>query len=423
MALYPTRVVITGLGSISPLGNDVSALWAAVLAGRSGVGQLTSLDTSQLKTTIGAEVKEFDPSTVIERKEARRLDRYTQFALAATQQAVADARLDMAAESPRRVGVMVGSGIGGILTMFEQYDALLARGPRRVSAFTVPSMLANSASAQVALQLGARGPNLAPVLACATGNAAIGEAFEQIRRGRADVMLAGGSEAAFCRLAFAGFDVMSALSTRNDNPAAACRPFDAGRDGFVMGEGAGMVVLESLHHAQARGATIYCEVLGYGLTADAYHATAPHAEGLGAAEAMEEALNDAGLAAENIDYINAHATSTVLGDIAETRAIKRVFGPHAYRLAISATKSMTGHLLGAAGAIEAILCCKVLTEGIIPPTINLENPDPECDLDYVPNQARRAAVQVAISNSFGFGGHNATLAFGRLDRDGTGDGA
>ena len=416
MTSFPQRVVVTGMGAITPLGNSVAELWAGLLAGRSGIGALTLLDTSQLKTTIGAEVKAFDPAAYMERRDARRLDRYTQFALAAAHQAVHHAGLEMAAEAPRRVGVMIGSGIGGISTMFEQYDVLLERGARRVSAFTVPSMLANSASAQVALQIGARGPNVAPVLACATGNAAIGQAFETIRRGRADVMLAGGSEAAFCRLAFAGFDVMGALSTRNEAPTTACRPFDAGRDGFVMGEGAGVLVLESLTHARARAATIYGEVLGYGLTADAYHATAPHAEGLGASEAMEDALADAGLAPHAVDYINAHATSTSLGDIAETLAIKRVFGEHAHRLAVSATKSMTGHLLGAAGAVEAIICCQVLCEGVIPPTINYHTPDPQCDLDCVPNAPRRAEVQVALSNSFGFGGHNAALVFARLER-------
>ncbi|MFZ2487087.1 MAG: beta-ketoacyl-ACP synthase II [Anaerolineae bacterium] len=407
------RVVVTGMGVISPVGNDLASFWASLQAGRSGIGLLTSLDTSQLKTRIGAEVKDFDPTAYMERKDARRLDRYTHFALAAAQQAVADAGLVMAAEDPRRVGVVVGSGIGGIQTLLEQYDVLQQRGPRRIGPFTIPSMLVNSAAGQVAVWLGARGPNLAPVLACATGNASIGEAFVQIRRGLADVMLAGSAEAAFCTLAIAGFDVMGALSSRNDDPAAACRPFDADRDGFVMGEGAGMLVLESLTHAQARGAQIYGEVLGYGVTADAYHPTAPREDGLGASEAMQMALNEAGLLPQAIDYVNAHATSTLLGDIAETAAIKRVFSDHAPRLAISAIKSMTGHLLGAAGAVEAIATLKTLQEGVIPPTINYQTPDPLCDLDYVPNVARHVPVHVALSNSFGFGGHNATLIMRR----------
>lgn len=408
------RVVVTGMGAVTPVGNDVSTMWANLIAGRSGVGLITHIDMSQYKTKIGAEVKDFDPALFMDRKDARRTDRYTHFALAATAQAVAGAGLSMENEDPRRVGVIVGSGIGGVGTMFEQYDVLRARGPRRVSPFTVPSMLANSASGQVAINLGARGPNLVPVLACATGNAAIGEAFALIRRGAADVMIAGSSEAAFCDLALAGFEVMGALSAHNDDPAGASRPFDAGRDGFVMGEGAGMLVLESLAHARARGAAICGEILGYGLTADAYHPTAPRGDGLGASEAMEAALAEAGIAPEDVGYINAHATSTPLGDPGETAAIKRVFGGHAYRLAVSSTKSMTGHLLGAAGAVEAIICLQALQAGVIPPTINQETPDPACDLDYVPNQARQADVRVALSNSFGFGGHNATLVMAQL---------
>lgn len=408
------RVVVTGMGAVTPVGNDVSTMWANLIAGRSGVGLITHIDMSQYKTKIGAEVKDFDPALFMDRKDARRTDRYTHFALAATAQAVAGAGLSMENEDPRRVGVIVGSGIGGVGTMFEQYDVLRARGPRRVSPFTVPSMLANSASGQVAINLGARGPNLVPVLACATGNAAIGEAFALIRRGAADVMIAGSSEAAFCDLALAGFEVMGALSAHNDDPAGASRPFDAGRDGFVMGEGAGMLVLESLAHARARGAAICGEILGYGLTADAYHPTAPRGDGLGASEAMEAALAEAGIAPEDVGYINAHATSTLLGDPGETAAIKRVFGGHAYRLAVSSTKSMTGHLLGAAGAVEAIICLQALQAGVIPPTINQETPDPACDLDYVPNQARQADVRVALSNSFGFGGHNATLVMAQL---------
>ena len=408
------RVVVTGMGVVSPLGNDVASMWASLVAGRSGIGLISSLDMSQFKTKIGAEVKDFDPTLYMERKDARRSDRYTHFALAATAQAVADANLVMAGEDPRRVGVIVGSGIGGVNTLFAQYDVMRQRGPRRVSPFTVPSMLANSASGQVAINLGARGPNLVPVLACATGNAAIGEGFALIRRGVADVMVAGSSEAAFCDLAMAGFEIMGALSARNDDPAGASRPFDAGRDGFVIGEGAGMLVLESLAHARARGARLYGEIRGYGLTADAYHPTAPREDGLAASEAMQMALCEAGLQSQAVDYINAHGTSTPLGDIGETTAIKRVFGDHAYKLAVSSTKSMMGHLLGAAGAVEAIVCLLAMQEGIIPPTINYDTPDPHCDLDYVPNVARRAEVRVALSNAFGFGGHNATLVMARV---------
>lgn len=409
------RVVVTGMGAVSPVGNDVPSMWASLLAGRSGIGLITSIDTSQLKTKIGAEVKDFDATLYMERKDVRRSDRYTHFALAAASQAVVDANLAMEHEDPRRVGVIVGSGIGGVITMFEQYDVLRDRGPRRVSPFTVPSMLANSASGQVAISLGARGPNLVPVLACATGNAAIGEGFALIRRGVADVMVAGSAEAAICDLAMAGFEIMGALSAHNDDPSRASRPFDAARDGFIMGEGAGMVVLESLAHARARGARIYGEVLGYGLTADAYHPTAPRGDGLGASEAMAMALAEARIEPQAVGYINAHGTSTPLGDAGETAAIKRIFGDHAYRLAVSSTKSMMGHLLGAAGAVEAIVCLKTLEEGFIPPTINYETPDPDCDLDYVPNTARQADVRVVLSNAFGFGGHNATLVFAKLD--------
>jgi len=408
------RVVVTGIGAVSPVGNDVPSMWASLVAGQSGVGLITNLDVSEIRTKIGAEVRDFAPTLYMDRKDARRTDRYTHFAIAAASQAVADAGLDMNHEDPRRVGVIVGSGIGGVNTLFEQYDVLRSRGPRRVSPFTVPSMLANSASGQVAIALGARGPNLVPVLACATGNASIGEGFALIRRGVTDVMVAGSSEAAFCDLAMAGFEIMGALSAHNDDPAGASRPFDAGRDGFVMGEGAGMLVLESLAHARARGARLYGEVLGYGLTADAYHPTAPRGDGLAASEAMQMALCEAGLASEAVDYINAHGTSTPLGDIGETKAIKRVFGDHAYKLAVSSTKSMMGHLLGAAGAVEAIVCLMAMQEGVIPPTINYETPDPDCDLDYVPNVARQADVRVALSNAIGFGGHNASLVMARL---------
>lgn len=389
-------------------------MWANLVAGRSGVGFISQIDTSPLKTKIGAEVKDFDPGHYMDRREVRHTDRYTHFAIASATQAVADAGLDMEHEDPQRVGVVIGSGIGGIGTLLAQYDVLRERGPRRVGPFTVPSMLVNSASGHVAMTFGARGPNLAPVLACATGNACIGEAFSLIRNGTADVMLAGSAEAAFCNLALAGFETMGALSSRNDDPLTASRPFDAQRDGFVMGEGAGVVVLESLSHARARGARIHAEVLGYGLTADAYHPTAPRSDGLGASEAMSMALHQAGINPQQVDYINAHATSTSLGDVGETAAIKRVFGEHAYRLPVSSTKSMMGHLLGAAGVVEAIVCVMTLQNGMIAPTMNYQNPDPACDLDCVPNQARAADVRIALSNSFGFGGHNATILLAKL---------
>ncbi len=407
------RVVVTGMGAITPLGNDVATLWAALVAGRSGGGPITSFDARNCKCQIAAEVKDFDPAAYMSRKDARHADRYTQFAFAAALQAVEDAGLRLADEAPGRVGVMIGSGIGGILTLLEQHEVLRTRGPRRISPFFIPSILANTATGHVAIHLGVRGPNLAVVSACASGADAIGTAFEVIRRGAADVMLAGGSEAPICELTIAGFENMGALTARNDDPLHASRPFDLERDGFLIGEGSAVVVLESLAHAQRRGARIYGEVLGYGNTEDAYHITAPHEEGLGACEAMGLALQQAGLAPEAVDYINAHGTSTTLNDAGETRAIKCFFGEYAYHVPISSTKSMTGHLLGAAGAVEALICLKVLNENVIPPTINYTTPDPECDLDYVPNVARCADVRVALSNSFGFGGHNAVLAFGK----------
>lgn len=406
------RVVITGLGAITPLGNDIPSTWASLTTGRSGVSRITQFDPTPFKAQIAAEVKDFDPSRYLEHREARRTDRYTQFAVAATLEALEDAGLDMNRENPRRVGVLIGSGIGGIHTLLEQYDTLQEKGPRRVSPFLIPSMLVDTAAGHIAIKLGARGPNMATVIACATGTAAVGEAFEIIRRGNADVMIAGGSEAAICEISLAGFEVMGALSTRNAQPERASRPFDANRDGFVMGEGAAILVLESLWHAQNRGAPVYAEILGYGITADAHHIAAPREDGIGAREAMAMAMEEARLSPESVDYINAHGTGTQLNDIGETRAIKDLFGPHAYRMMVSSTKSMTGHLLGAAGALEAAICAKVLHEGIVPPTINYETPDPMCDLDYVPNEARQTAVHVAVSNSFGFGGHNATLVLG-----------
>ncbi len=407
------RVVVTGIGLVTPLAHDAPHTWAAILAGRSGMGPITQFDTTNFKTTLAAEVKDFDPTRYVDKQQARRMDRFLHFAAAAAKEALADARFEIANYDPRRVGVVIGSGIGGVHTLLEQNDVLHARGPRRVSPFAIPGLMLNSAAAHVSIEIGARGPNMAVATACATGTHAIGEAGEIIRRGRADVVIAGGSEAAIVPMAMAGFENMGALSSRNDEPTRASRPFDAGRDGFVMGEGAGILVLERLDVALARGAHIYGELIGYGATADAYHITAPAESGVGAAECMQMALDSAGLAPTAVDYINAHGTSTPLNDAGETKAIKQVFGDHAYRLAVSSTKSMTGHLMGAAGAIEAAFCLLALRDQILPPTINYEVPDPVCDLDYVPNQARPARVEVAMSNSFGFGGHNGTVMFRR----------
>lgn len=409
------RVVVTGLGAVTPVGNDVPTLWASLLAGRSGVGPITAFDASGLKTRIAAAVKDFDPEVAMNRKDARRADRFTQFAFAAAAEAIQDAHLDLEHEDLSRIGVFIGSGVGGIQTLLDQQDVLRSRGARRISPFLIPSMLVNTASGHIAIHFGLRGPNLAVVSACATGTDTIGSAFDLIRLGRVDVMVAGGSEAPICELAVAGFENMGALSAHNAEPERASRPFDAHRDGFVIGEGAAVLVLESLDHAQRRGARIYGEILGYGNSEDAYHITAPREDGLGAAEAMSVALQQAGVAPDAVDYINAHGTSTALNDAGETNAIKHVFGDHARRVPISSTKSMMGHLLGAAGAAEAVVCLKVLNEGIIPPTINYETPDPVCDLDYVPNVPRRADVRVAMSNSFGFGGHNSVLVFGWMN--------
>ncbi len=409
------RVVITGMGAITPLGNDVETFWQNVVAGRSGVGPITLFDASALKTRIAAEVRDFDPEAWFGRKEARRMDRYAQFALAATQQALQDARLNPAHVDRERVGVILGTGIGGIGALVQGVETLMTRGPDRISPFMVPMMLADTAPGLIAITYGFRGPNMAVVTACASGTNAIGEAMHLIRRGDADVVIAGGAEAAILPISVAAFNVMGAISTRNEEPERASRPFDRTRDGFVMGEGAGILVLERLEHAQARGARIYAEVVGYGASADAYHITAPLENGEGAALAMRRALADAGLSPREVDYINAHGTGTPLNDKSETQAIKAVFGEAAYDVPISSTKSMIGHLLGAAGAVEAIVCIRAITDGIIPPTINYEHPDPECDLDYVPNIARRKPVRVAMSNSFGFGGHNACVIFRRYE--------
>lgn len=409
------QVVITGLGAVTPLGNDVPTTWEALIAGRNGVGRISQFDPSNLEVRIAAEVKNFDPVKLFGRRTARHNDNFALFALEAARQAIADAELDLDADTGRRTGVIIGTGIGGVITLLENYDVLLESGPRRISPYMVPKMMPNAASAAVAIAHGLKGPSAAVVSACATGTNAIGEAAEMIRRGQAEMMICGGSEAAITPISISGFKNMRALSTRNDDPQHACRPFDAERDGFVMGEGAGVLVLESLEHARQRKASIYAELVGYGTTSDATHITAPDKEGRGAARAMEQALCSAGLAPDEVDYINAHGTSTILNDPMETRAIRHLFGPHADRLLVSSTKSMMGHLMGAAGAVEAIACVKSLETGWVPPTINHERPDPECDLDYVPNEARRAELRVAFSNSFGFGGHNGCLAFRRWE--------
>jgi 3-oxoacyl-[acyl-carrier-protein] synthase II len=404
-------VVVTGLGVITPVGNDVPSAWAAILAGKSGAAPITQFDVTDFRTKIAAPVKDFDPTVHMDRKEARRVDRYVHFALAAVRQAMDDARFDMNAWDPSRVGVYVGSGIGGLSVLLEQSDVLRERGVRRVSPFTVPGLMLNSAAAHVSIATGAKGPSLAIATACATGSHVIGEAAHIIRRGEADAMIVGGSEAAILGMTVAGFDNMGALSCRNNEPERASRPFDAERDGFVMGEGAGMLILERLDKAIARGARIYGELVGYALNSDAFHITAPVEDGVGAAECMRMALERSGLNPEDVDYINAHGTSTPLNDAIETRAIKTAFGEHAYDVAVSSTKSMTGHLMGAAGAMEAVFCLLALRDQILPPTINYETPDPFCDLDYVPNEARPAKVSIVMSNSFGFGGHNSTVIF------------
>lgn len=409
------RVVITGLGAITPVGNDVPAMWDALLAGKSGAGPITRFDTGNLEVRIAAEVKGFDPAALFGSREARRNDLFTLYALAAARQAIADAQLEFDDALKEASGVVVGTGIGGALTLLENYDVLKQSGPRRVSPFMVPMMMPNAASAAISITYGLKGPILSVSSACTTGANAIGEASEMIRRGIAQVVICGGSEAVLHPISVAGFANMGALSTRNEEPERACRPFDAKRDGFVIGEGAGVLVLENLEYAQRRGARIYAELVGYGTTADAFHIAAPDEDGAGAARAMQLALQDAGIAPEEVDYINAHGTSTPLNDRTETRAIRRVFGPHADRLAVSSTKSMTGHLMGAAGAVEAIVCVKSLETGWVHPTINYEHPDPDCDLDYVPNQPRKIDPRLALSNSFGFGGHNGCLIFRRWE--------
>jgi 3-oxoacyl-[acyl-carrier-protein] synthase II len=403
------RVVITGVGMVTPLGSSAEETWAGMRAGRSGIGPITAFDASGYATRIAGEVKEFDPHRFMERKEARRMDRFTQFGVAAARMAIEDAGVQITDGNRDRIGVLIGSGIGGLATWEEQHRNLIERGPDRVSPFLIPMMICNMASGQVSILFQLRGPISCVVTACATGANAIGDAAEIIRRGDADAMLAGGAEAGVTPVGIGGFCAMRAMSTRNDEPRRASRPFDTERDGFVLGEGAGVVVLESLSFARARGARILGELAGYGMSADAFHVTSPPPGGEGAVRAMQAALKQAGLAPSEIDYINAHGTSTDAGDKHETEAIKTLFGEHAYQVPVSSTKSMVGHLLGAAGAVEAILCVLAIRDGVLPPTINYERPDPECDLDYVPNEARRQPVRAAMSNSFGFGGHNATL--------------
>ncbi|PYN75381.1 MAG: beta-ketoacyl-[acyl-carrier-protein] synthase II [Candidatus Rokuibacteriota bacterium] len=405
------RVVVTGVGALTPVGNTADELWSALIQGRSGIGPITKFDSTGYPTRIAGEVKNFDPLVYVDKKEARRLDPYLQYAVASAVMAVEDAALDTGKVAGERFGVLIGSGIGGITTLLETHKTLLEKGPDRVSPFFVPMMIVNMASGLVSMRFGAKGPNSAVVTACATGNHAIGDSFKVIQRGDADVMIAGGAEAIIVPLTIAGFCSMKAMSTHNDEPTKAMRPFDANRDGFVCGEGAGVVVLESLEHALRRDARIYAEIIGYGLTGDAHHMTAPDPEGDGAARAMAASLRDAGVDVSAVGYVNAHGTSTPYNDKFETIAIKRVFGDHARRLAVSSTKSMTGHMLGAAGGVEAIATSLALHHGVLPPTINYETPDPDCDLDYVPNQARKQQVEIAISNAFGFGGTNATLAF------------
>ena len=409
------RVVVTGLGCVSPLGNTVAETWQALLAGKSGAASITHFDASQHETKFAAEVKGFDGVALFGVREARKMDRFTQFALAATLEALAQANFPIDASNRDRVGVLIGSGIGGIITLLEQAEVMRERGPERISPFLIPMMISDSAAGMVAIRLGARGPNMALATACASGSNAIGEAAEMIRRGSVDVMIAGASEASIVALAMGGMNVMGALSTRNDDPERASRPFDKDRDGFLMAEGAGILILESLEHAQARGAKVLCEMNGYGTSDDAYHVSAPAENGAGAALSMQYALDNAGLKPTNIGYINAHGTSTPLNDKSETAAIKTVFKEYAYRVPVSSTKSMTGHLLGASGALEAVVCTKVLQENLLPATINYETPDPECDLDYVPNQTRQARPAHVMSNSFGFGGHNATLILSRIE--------
>ncbi len=408
------RVVMTGLGLVIPTGIDVKSAWKTVCEGKSGIGPLTRFDSNGFETKIAGEIKGFDPERYIEKKEIKKMDLFIQYALAATREALEDSKLQITEETAGRVGVIVGTGLGGLPTLEKYHQILLERGPGRISPFFIPMLIANLASGQIAIHFGAKGPNTCLVTACATGAHAIGDAFRAIQYGDADAVIAGGTEANITPLTIGGFNAMKALSTRNDEPEKASRPFEKNRDGFVVAEGAGIVILEELEHALGRGARIYAELAGYGYTGDAYHITAPPPDGDGAVRCMRMAIKDAGLTPDDIDYINAHGTSTELNDRVETVAIRTVFGEHAPKIPISGTKSMTGHLLGAAGSTEAIFTALSIYEGILPPTINYEEPDPECDLDYIPNTARRQAIQVGMSNAFGFGGTNATLIIKRI---------
>ncbi len=405
------RAVVTGLGVVAPNGIGAETFWENLVKGVSGIDRITRFDASYHDSKIAGEVKGFDPLLYVEKKEVKKMDLFIHYALAGAIMAVDDAKLTIKENERGRVGALIGTGMGGIPALEESYRVLIEKGPGRISPFFIPSIITNLASGQIAMRFGMRGPNSCVSTACATGNHAIGDSFELIKRNAADVMVAGGSEAVITPLTIGGFSAMKALSTRNDAPQRASRPFDKGRDGFVMGEGAGVLILEELEHALQRGAKIYAELVGYGMSADAYHITAPEPEGLGAIASMRLALEDGGLRPEEVDYINAHGTSTPAGDTAETKAIKKVFDDHAYRVAVSSVKSMTGHLLGAAGGVESLATVLTVYHGLIPPTINYEEPDPECDLDYVPNNPRRAEVSVALTNSFGFGGTNATLVF------------
>jgi 3-oxoacyl-[acyl-carrier-protein] synthase II len=410
------RVVVTGMGVMTSLGRELDTFWGNLMEGKSGVSLVESMDVSDYPTKIAASIKDFNPEDYLDRKEARKMDRFVQFAVVTSQAALKDAGISIGENAdPERVGVYVGSGIGGLQTWEEQHTILMEKGPKRVSPFFIPMMIANMASGQISMLTGAKGPNSTAVTACATGTHSIGDSFRLIRDGEADVMICGGAEATIVPMGMAGFCALRAMSTRNDEPEKASRPFDKDRDGFVMGEGSGILVLESLEHAMKRGARIYAEVVGYGMSADAHHMTDPAPGGEGAARCMKHALRSAGMTPEDIGYINAHGTSTGAGDKAETAAVKTVFGDYAYKVPVSSTKSMTGHLLGAAGGVEAVIIALTLRNGMIPPTINLDNPDEDCDLDYVPNTPRKAEVKAAMSNSFGFGGHNATIIFKKYE--------
>jgi 3-oxoacyl-[acyl-carrier-protein] synthase II len=408
------RVVITGMGVMSSLGKDLDTFWDSLMAGKSGISQVESFDVSEYPTTIAGSIKDFEPENYMDKRETRRMDRFVQLAVAASTMALKDANLNVKEDmNPERAGIFVGSGIGGLSTWEDQHHILLDKGPKRVSPFFIPMMIANMGSGQISIITGAKGPNSTVVTACATGTNSIGDAYKLIQRNEADVMVCGGAEATIRPTGMAGFCALRAMSTRNEEPERASRPFDIDRDGFVMAEGSGVLVIEELEHAKKRGARIYAEIIGYGMSGDAHHMTDPDPDG--AARCMVLALKDAGISPDQVDYINAHGTSTPVGDKSETIAIKKTFGDHAYQLAVSSTKSMTGHMLGAAGGVEAVILGLTLTRGFIPPTINLENQDPECDLDYVPNQPRKADIRIAISNSFGFGGHNATIVLQRFE--------